>query len=385
MEMNIPYEKLDLFREKLALGNKELSALAPYREAFGGKSKEFSDYMDKVFSDITETKIIMERMDDPARLRSFWRLWFEKLFGNELNDDFIAFLWRIGMRHVEVGLDQRFSNLGFSVVRRFFQQIVETDIPPEKRYDVAVAIDKLIDFCLLVETSAYISATTRCDIELIKGIADRIRNKITIIGGYIRLLQKKAPPGDAAYDIYANLINESTMCEHMVKDINVYNDIFQRVPEFQNLKLKDLLDVAIERLKPEEKFPDVRLTVDLDPDASTVSSDPRDIKHLLYYTLENALEFAGGGTPNVRVSTSKECPPEHFVCVEIFNSGAPPKKENVEKFFSPFYTTKAEGSGFGVPISALAARKNFGNFIIEPADDGTRVIVTLPASISAAG
>ncbi len=67
--------------------------------------------------------------------------------------------------------------------------------------------------------------------------------------------------------------------------------------------------------------------------------------------------------------------------MEVFNSGTLPLKENVEKFFSPFYTTKPEGSGFGVPISALAARKNFGRFTIEPAEEGTKVVLTLPASL----
>jgi signal transduction histidine kinase len=147
----------------------------------------------------------------------------------------------------------------------------------------------------------------------------------------------------------------------------------------------DVVAKAVERLKPEKKFPGVSLRIDLGADIPTVSADPRDLKQLFYYTLENAFESAGGEKPHVRLSLSDECPPAHFVCVEIFNSGMPPKKEHVEKFFSPFFTTKPEGSGFGVPISSLAARKNFGKFAIEPAEGGTRVVVTLPASPNEAG
>jgi signal transduction histidine kinase len=381
LDKNIPYSKLDLFREKLALHSDELGEIEPYREVFASKSREFAGHLHEVFADITETRIIMERMDDPSRLGKFWALWFEKLFSSELSDDFITFLWRIGIRHVEVGLDQRFSNLGFSVVRRFCQSVIESDVPADKRYAVAAAIDKLIDYCLLVETSAYISTTTRCDIELVKGIADRVRNKITIIGGYIRMLQRKVSPGEPAYDIYESLLAESTMCEHMVKDINVYNDVFQRDTEFQDIKLTEAIDRAMEMLKPGEKFPGVSVEVDLDPDSSMVSADLRDLKQMLYYTLENAFEFAGGEKPRVRISSSSECPSEHFVCIEIFNSGTPPKKENVEKFFSPFFTTKPAGSGFGLPISSLAARKNFGKLLIEPVENGTRVILTLPAAL----
>lgn len=381
MERNIPYGKLDLFREKLALHGGEISEIGPFKEAFAARSREFADYLRTMFSDITETRIIMERMEDPTRLGKFWKLWFEKLFLSDLNDDFIAFLWRIGIRHVEVGLDQRFSNLGFSAVRQFCHKVIDSAVPAEKRYAVATAIDKLVDYCLLVETTAYISTTTRCDIELIKGIADRVRNKITIIGGYIRMLQRKISPGEPAYEIYESLLTESTMCEHMVKDINVYNDVFQRDTEFGDVNLIEIIGHAVEKLNPGEKYPDVSFEVDIDPDNSVVSADSRDLKHLFFYSLENAFDFAGGPEPRVRVSSSSECPPEHFVCVEIFNSGTPPKAEVVEKFFSPFFTTKSEGSGFGVPISSLAARKNFGRFVIEPVEDGTRVIVTLPAPL----
>lgn len=381
MQRTIPYDKLDIFREKLGLSGAEIAELDPYRDTFARRSKDFSDFLHGSFVDIIETRIIMERMDDPGRLRRFWALWFERLFGGALDDDFITFLWTIGIRHVEVGLDQRFSNLGFSMVRRFCQETIDAEVPPEKRYAVSLAVDKLIDYCLLVETSAYISATTRCDIELIRGIADRVRNKITIIGGYIRMLKKRISTEDPAYEIYESLIMESTMCEHMVKDINSYNDIFQRTPEFEDLRIEDEIQKAVERLKPEEKFPAVGFSVDIDPGASVVSADHRDIRQLLYYSLENAFESAGGDNPEVRISSSSDCPPEHFVCVEIFNTGTPPQKEKVEKFYSPFYTTKPEGSGFGVPISSLAARKNFGIFAIEPAEDGTRVVITLPAPI----
>lgn len=282
---------------------------------------------------------------------------------------------------MEVGLDQRFTNLGFSVVRQFCHGMVISGIPEEKRADVLVALDKLMDLCLLVETSAYIAATTRCDLELINGIADKIRNKITIIGGNIRMLKRKAEPSSPAFEIYENLIMESRMCENMVKDINVYNDLFQRETEFQDVSLEDALRRAVERIKPEENFKGVALEVAISPDASYVHADPHDVKKLLVYTLENAFEAAEGDAPRVRVSADKGCMPAEFVCIEFFNTGTPPKPEAIEKFYSPFYSTKAEGSGFGVPIAVLAAKKNFGTFEILPAgDEGTSVKVTLPAA-----
>lgn len=379
---NVPINRLRFLQQRLALSEAELEVLRPFREFFVSGKDKFADYFYGVFSGIPETKYIIERLDDPGRMKRIWARWFESLLGRDaLDDKFLAYLWRIGGRHVEVGLDQRFTNLGFSVVRQFCHGMVISGIPEEKRADVLVALDKLMDLCLLVETSAYIAATTRCDLELINGIADKIRNKITIIGGNIRMLKRKAEPSSPAFEIYENLIMESRMCENMVKDINVYNDLFQRETEFQDVSLEDALRRAVERIKPEENFKGVALEVAISPDASYVHADPHDVKKLLVYTLENAFEAAEGDAPRVRVSADKGCMPAEFVCIEFFNTGTPPKPEAIEKFYSPFYSTKAEGSGFGVPIAVLAAKKNFGTLEISPAgDEGTSVKVTLPAA-----
>lgn len=380
---NVPLNKLRFLQKRLALSEAELDVLKPFREYFVSSKEEFADYFYKVFSGISETKYIIERLEEPERLKGTWARWFENLFGRDrLDDDFLAYLWHIGGRHVAVGLDQRFTNLGFSAVRQFCHGVVMSGVPEGKRADILVAVDKLLDLCLLVETSAYITTTTRCDLELINGIADKIRNKVTIIGGNIRMLKRKVEPSSPAYEVYENLLMESRMCENMVKDINVYNDLFQRDTEFQNVSLEDAVRRAIERIKPEENFKGVSLEVAISPDAAHVHADPRDVRKLLLYTLENAFEAAEGDAPHVKVSSDRKCTRAEFVCIEIFNTGTPPKPEAIEKFYSPFYSTKAEGSGFGVPIALLAAKKNFGTLTIVPAGkEGTTVKVTLPAAM----
>lgn len=380
---NVPLDKLHMLQEMLALSDEEIQVLRPYREIFVSRKEEFADYLHGVFMGIPETRFIIERVEEPGRMKKLWAGWFENLFERDsLDERFLSYLWRIGLRHVEVGLDQRFTNLGFSVVRQFCQKVIMSEVAPEKRADAAMAVDKLIDMCLLVETSAYITATTRCDLEIIKGIADKVRNKITIIGGSISMLKRKIAPSDPAFEIYESLLMESAVCEHMVRDINVYNDMFQREPELKNVPLRHAIERALERLRPGEDFKDIRIDIALEPGATEVHADTKDLNRLFFYTLENALEAASGEKPSIRISSSGVCVPSGFVCIEIFNSGIPPKPETIGKFFSPFYSTKTEGSGFGIPIASLAARKNFGTYIIEPADNlGTRVRVTLPAPI----
>ncbi len=92
---------------------------------------------------------------------------------------------------MEVNLDQSFSNLGFAMIRQFCHKVISTDIPLEQRSQAFSTIDKMLDLCLLVETTAYIENTVSCDIEVMSEVADRVRNPAMVIGWNIKKLQGK--------------------------------------------------------------------------------------------------------------------------------------------------------------------------------------------------
>lgn len=115
-------------------------------------------------------EMYLKHYESPGFLKNAWSYWFESLFKGDIDKEFMGYLWGIGIRHVEINLDQRFSNLAFSVARQFCQQIVASDLPIDKRGDISRIVDKLMDFCILVETDAYIESNARCDMEIIRGL-----------------------------------------------------------------------------------------------------------------------------------------------------------------------------------------------------------------------
>ncbi|MCU0596883.1 MAG: ATP-binding protein, partial [Desulfobacterota bacterium] len=59
--------------------------------------------------------------------------------------------------------------------------------------------------------------------------------------------------------------------------------------------------------------------------------------------------------------------------------GKPPNQEDMDNLFVPFYSSKSHGTGFGLPIAQLAAKKNMGEIYIERVPgQGTRCIIQLP-------
>ncbi len=380
LSLSVPYSKLNALKEQLGIDGEALAALAPYRKLFIENSRAFSDYFFDVFMGISDTRKIIEGLENPQSLRDAWANWFRTVFMLELDENLLAYLWKIGIRHVEVNLDQRYTNLGFSIVRQFCRGVIRKEVPDADAAQVAFVIDKILDLCLLTETSAFIEASSRCDIEIIKGIADRIRNPITIIGGNLKRIQKVLDVKDPSYCVVEDIITQSSRCESMVADIKTYVDLFQKEAYPVKISLPDLIRLVLDELKPKPDAGKVSIETDLDPMASAIEADPPDIKAAFYQVLENALEAAAAAPdPRIRITSGPYRAPFKAVKTTIFNTGVPPRAEDMERLFALFYSTKPGGSGFGLPIARLAIRKNLGRITLEPMPgEGTKVIIVLP-------
>jgi signal transduction histidine kinase len=380
-KVSVPYDKLNTFKGWLGLGEPEIEKIGALRPVFAGRKDEFALHFHDFFSNIPAAKRIIEHEKRPGFLLESWARWFDSLFSKGLDEEFLGYLWRVGVKHVEIGLDKRFSNVGFSVVRQFCQGVILSELPPGEAIEAVQLVDKLVDFCVLVETDAYMETTVRCDAEIIRGIADRIRNPVTVIGGNIHRLMKNIDAKDPVFPVYEFIFSQSAKCERMVRDIKTYMEVFEREPSPEKIALEDLLHEVLEGLFARGRYRRPPIGIEIAAGASQVLADRRDMKALFEHLLENSLEALGPRDPLVKVSSHLQGAPPHSLILEIFNSGTPLEAEDAEKLFSPFYSTKSEGTGFGLAIARQAVRNNMGRIRIEQVkDEGTKVVLSLPLS-----
>lgn len=378
LNIPVPYDRLSFFLRELDITDDELDFLSLHRDKFISKKDEFGAYFYDYFYAIPRTKIIIDHDKPPRRLAKTLSKWFESLFKVRLDEEFLGFLWRSGIRHVDVNVDQRYVNLGYSAVRKFCQTIIESQVPVDSRQKIMVTVDKMLDFCVLVATDAYVTATTRCDLEVIKGVAHQVRNPITVIGGNIMRLQRKMESNDKDSQMLQSIISETRRLERMVTDISVYNEIFREDPRFTVSPLNEIISQTIEKLETEKGIEDVSVELDFHPEFSLVKADPRDLEVMFRYLLENSFEALDLNDPYLKVSSGGDSN-ERFVHVEIFNTGLPPDKKELDNIYTPFYSSKPTGTGFGLPIARMIARKNLGNVSIEPVPGrGTKCLIVLP-------
>lgn len=375
----VPFEKLTWFKEKLGLREEEKERLALYRSLFASKKGRFAQAFYEYFSQIPETRLILDHEARQGHLKEAWAHWFEGLFMRDFDQHFLSYLWRSGLRHVEMNIDKRFINLGYSVVRQFCQEIAREEVPAADQEFLLVAIDKMIDLCLLIETHAYLSATSQCDMEIVKGISHQVRNPLTVIGGNILRLLRKADPHSSVHKTYETILLENKRLEAMVTDAGIYTEMYDRVAERTDVSLESLISGALEGLKSTLPSEGVNIDMDLDSDYPGVQGVAEDLQTMFYYLLQNSLEAVDPRSPYIRISSRPLQSAPSFVEIEIFNNGIPPSQEDMENLFVPFYSSKPLGTGFGLPIASLAARKSLGDLRLEPVpNEGTRCLIKLP-------
>ncbi len=146
--------------------------------------------------------------------------------------------------------------------------------------------------------------------------------------------------------------------------------------------LGEIIGETVQSLNEEGTGGNIQIDISIHQDAILLKGDRQELTHLFYYLVQNAIEAAGTDNPRIAIISELDPDSPHYVRIEIFNTGEPPK-EKVEHLFSPFYSTKLKGTGFGLPIAQVVVRKHLGRLEIRPLPGkGTSVIVSLPKTAS---
>jgi nitrogen-specific signal transduction histidine kinase len=379
LDIPAPTEKLAWFQEKLALTTNDVERITRYRAVFLKRKEDFAEKLCSYFCEIPETRIMLQAERRKDRLKKVWIQWYDLLFQGKLDESFYARIWRSGLRHVELNIDKSLINLAYSVVRQYYQEVARSEIPHKDHEPFLTAMDKILDFCVLVETHAYVSATSQCDMEVVRGISHQVRNPLTVIGGNILRLKRNLAPDSPMHKTYETILMENKRLEAMVRDVAIYSELSEKEAVFKEISLQEAISKALRRLVDSPEKEKVRIVIELDPRYPLILGDANDIDVMFYYLLQNSFEALDRKDPALRITSKSLDAESAFLQIEIFNTGNPPDSHEIESVFVPFYSSKPYGTGFGLPIARLIARKNRGEIFLEPVpDQGTRCIIQLP-------
>ncbi|MFZ7128244.1 MAG: sensor histidine kinase [Desulfobacterales bacterium] len=198
--------------------------------------------------------------------------------------------------------------------------------------------------------------------EMATGVAHEINNPLQIIKGEQTLIEMnfddlrsagKLPQDESMGEIADSL-------QQIRQQIDRCAHITQAILKFGRKTESHMEPVPLQRFIPEvigmvEKKAEVHgihLLQDIDPACPQVSGDPSQLQQVLLNLFNNAIDaiLERHGTEGGRLDVTAGLR-DGKVAICVGDNGAGIKAENVEKVFSPFFTTKPVGKGTGLGLS----------------------------------
>ncbi len=205
--------------------------------------------------------------------------------------------------------------------------------------------------------------------ELSASIAHEIRNPLASIRGSVEMLQGELELDGENERLFALIRRESARLNRLVEDFLEYARLRPLQP--RNTPVADLLDDLRDLLANRDDFSDAaRLEMSaLDVDL-IVHVDEEMMRQVLLNLALNGFEAMGGeGLLTVSVVVLREPDPAEVV-IRIRDEGAGVPADEVHKIFEPFYTTKKNGTGLGLPLANRIVTNHEGQLLVRNPDGG---------------
>ena len=187
---------------------------------------------------------------------------------------------------------------------------------------------------------------------LAAGVAHEINNPLAIIkesAGWMELLLKKEElaemPRKQDFELALSKIEKGIK---RAKRITLQLLGFVRKDDSvpAEVNLRELLEEAAQLVNREMVNKDIEIVQEIDDSASIIWSDPYQLRQVFINLLTNAIHATGSG--GKIAITLKRVGEEVALTLKDTGQGIP--KENLERVFEPFFSTKSPGQGTGLGL-----------------------------------
>jgi len=309
-------------------------------------------------------KVIEGGAEQVDRLKVRLREWIEQLLEGEYDESYVAKRWRVGWRHVEIGLAQHYTMVSLARVRSGLARLVceHWTGQASELHASLNALHRALDLDLVLIEDAYqfeyLQRQKRSDRlvaigQMAAGIAHELRNPLNVIRTSVFYLQNVRNP------------SEEKRTEHMQRiqrQITVADTVIAALSDFARLPLPDFRPVDVPTLLDETidntPLPDlIRVDRTAAREPHHVLGDRRQLFVVFGNLLRNAAEAMPGGG-KVHLTSVRH---GDVVEVTVQDTGPGIMPDHLSQIFEPFFSTKVRGMGLGLAITKAIVENHGGN------------------------
>jgi signal transduction histidine kinase len=313
-------------------------------------------------------KVITGGHEQVQRLKGTLLGWLRELLSGRYDQEYVARRWRVGWRHVEIGLDQVFTNVALSRLRTGLMSSLQEHWPgdPVTLRAAVRSLDKLLDLDLAIIEDAYqsehLARQQRSERlaaigQVAGGIAHELRNPLNVVKTSVYYLLNARNPTPAKTAEHLQRIEQHvTLADGVITALSSFAKM--PVPELRPFAM----DESVRQTLATHPLPDnITVTLDFPGNLPAALADMYQIRIVLGNLVRNARDaMPQGGCLTVAARDAGG-----YVDTIVTDTGVGIAKENLGRIMEPLYSTKARGLGLGLAIARAILDKNGGSLHVE--------------------
>ncbi len=322
-----------------------------------------------------------------ARLKETLTQWSIGVFEGPYDDGYVRRRERIGLMHVDVGLEPRFMIAAMSLFRTSFKNACVEGYAgdPRELMSLFLAIDRILDIELAIALHAYhehyVSRLRRQEKlatlgQISASVSHELKNPIGVIKMSVYALRKKLD-GTSEPKIASHLEKIDRNASRVSSIVSGLLG-FARSREPRRVEAASLGSIVKEALGQVPVPANVEVSVELSDGLPALAVDEVQMTQVLANLVTNAIEAMPQGG-KLKISSRRIDGRE--VALDVEDSGVGIPEENLRRLFEPLFTTKLLGTGLGLATSKQIVEAHGGRIEVESRQDrGSRFTVRLSAS-----
>jgi signal transduction histidine kinase len=215
--------------------------------------------------------------------------------------------------------------------------------------------------------------------QLAAGVAHEIRNPLNAISMATQRLKRDFVPVDTVKA--AEFRNLSGVVRDEIRRLNGIIEEFLSFSKSRRLQLSDfsiieVLQKIVSLIREEASARGVTIETKWRQTPAVIPMDINKLQQSFLNLIKNALESMPA-EGKITITVDKEG--KNYIIVSISDTGCGMTAEEIEKIFSPEYTTKEKGVGLGIPLASEIIRGHGGEIrVVSRKGEGTTFEVVLP-------
>jgi len=181
--------------------------------------------------------------------------------------------------------------------------------------------------------------------ELAAGLAHEIRNPLAGIAGVVEVMGRELPRESSSRAVLPEVQGEIQHIQAILNDLLAYAR--PRPPEFHPADLNATVEQAVFLARQQVRTKPIEITLVPEKKLPRILHDPVQIQQVILNLLLNGIQ-AISHQGKIEVALRQEG--EHAV-VRIRDNGKGISRESLPRIFKPFFTTRKEGTGLGLPLA----------------------------------